>query len=289
MTTNHYKTLGLLPGAEDAVIRAAYRALMRIYHPDTNTTLEAQERARAIAAAYAVLGDPAARAAYDDEIGLIESDYPAEGFSERPRAKPLRAAGLASIGVAVASVFLLFSWERPNQIANNTGSKGQARGVIQPHEAALVPPSETIAPPGERLPANPAPQAIDIDPMLQPAPIVEAKIAPLPKAPAQVRTVVEMPKPREIASARQITSARTAPAVPRSPDQLAKVESIATGFFDQSWAHANAAKQKLLLASRDRAFASRKLCRSDQCVTAAYLRQMRETSAIMEGRPLPSQ
>jgi len=67
------------------------------------------------------------------------------------------------------------------------------------------------------------------------------------------------------------------------------VETIATGFFDQSWAHANAAKQRLLLASRDRSFASRKLCRSDHCMTQAYLRQMRETSAIMEGRPLPSQ
>ena len=40
------------------MIRAAYRALMRRYHPDTDRSAEASERARVINAAYAVLSDP---------------------------------------------------------------------------------------------------------------------------------------------------------------------------------------------------------------------------------------
>src|SRR5688500_14770972 len=66
VTPNHYSTLGLSPASEDVVIRAAYLALMRRYHPDRNPSAEAAARARAIAAAYAVLGDPGRRAEYDD-------------------------------------------------------------------------------------------------------------------------------------------------------------------------------------------------------------------------------
>ena len=65
MTANHYQILGVDPGAEGAAIRSAYRALMRVYHPDRNDDPEAQSRAREITAAFAVLGDPEKRAAYD--------------------------------------------------------------------------------------------------------------------------------------------------------------------------------------------------------------------------------
>ena len=51
--------------------------------------------------------------------------------------------------------------------------------------------------------------------------------------------------------------------------------------------HAPEAKQQLLISSRDRAAATRTACHSDACVSDAYLRQMREISAIMEGRSLP--
>ncbi len=47
------------------MIQAAYRALMRRYHPDADPSVEAAERAQAVNAAYAVLGDPDKRARYD--------------------------------------------------------------------------------------------------------------------------------------------------------------------------------------------------------------------------------
>ncbi len=59
---------------------------------------------------------------------------------------------------------------------------------------------------------------------------------------------------------------------------------MAVGFFTQLMDHASAAKKTLLLATRDRSAAKRRVCRSDACLADAYVRQIRETSAIMEGR-----
>jgi hypothetical protein len=65
--------------SEDVVIRAAYRALMRRYHPDADPSGDAAQRARAINAAYAVLSDPEQRTRYDGSLaaqGLIKPDAP---------------------------------------------------------------------------------------------------------------------------------------------------------------------------------------------------------------------
>ena len=65
MTADYYAILGVAPTSEDVVIRAAYVALMRRYHPDSNASPAAAERAKAITAAYAVLSDPDRRIDYD--------------------------------------------------------------------------------------------------------------------------------------------------------------------------------------------------------------------------------
>jgi hypothetical protein len=60
-----YRTLGVEPDADGAAIRAAYRNLMRRYHPDVNQSEDAVAKATAINQAYACLGDEDRRAAYD--------------------------------------------------------------------------------------------------------------------------------------------------------------------------------------------------------------------------------
>ncbi len=71
---NHYELLGLAPSATPDEVRAAYRALAQIFHPNRLSQLKpearafAQERLKAIHQAYAVLSDPAKRAAYDAEL-----------------------------------------------------------------------------------------------------------------------------------------------------------------------------------------------------------------------------
>lgn len=64
-TGDHYATLEVRPGVDEDGLRLAYRALMRRYHPDVAECDDAEERCRAINAAYACLRDPASRATYD--------------------------------------------------------------------------------------------------------------------------------------------------------------------------------------------------------------------------------
>lgn len=63
--TDLYAILGVLPGSDEVVIQAAYRALMRKFHPDANPSPEALRRSANVNAAFAILGDPTRRAAYD--------------------------------------------------------------------------------------------------------------------------------------------------------------------------------------------------------------------------------
>src|SRR3972149_1504821 len=65
--TDHDKVLQVDRGAEAEVVQAAYRRLARKYHPDVAESPEAAARMAAINAAWAVLKDPASRAAYDTE------------------------------------------------------------------------------------------------------------------------------------------------------------------------------------------------------------------------------
>jgi len=68
MTTDPYSVLGGPPTATPTQITHAYRRQLRDHHPDTRTPQPnsgADERLLEILAAYALLRDPARRAAYD--------------------------------------------------------------------------------------------------------------------------------------------------------------------------------------------------------------------------------
>jgi DNA mismatch repair ATPase MutL len=70
----HYTTLGLVPTAPTPVIRAAYKALVLLNHPDKTIHLPASERAchsaifRSIQEAFDVLGNASLKASYDAEL-----------------------------------------------------------------------------------------------------------------------------------------------------------------------------------------------------------------------------
>ena len=69
----HYDVLGVAVGASRADIHRAYLALARRHHPDGHTAAgpaavaRAERRMQDVNAAWAVLGDPAARRKYDAE------------------------------------------------------------------------------------------------------------------------------------------------------------------------------------------------------------------------------
>ena len=62
---DYYALLRVSPDADAAVIRVAYRALMRCHHPDVSASHDAAAQAKAINEAYACLRDADKRAAYD--------------------------------------------------------------------------------------------------------------------------------------------------------------------------------------------------------------------------------
>ena len=68
---SYYDLLGVPPEATQEDIRAAYRTLVQLFHPDRlahlkpESRLFAEERLKSLNRAYEVLGDPARRAAYD--------------------------------------------------------------------------------------------------------------------------------------------------------------------------------------------------------------------------------
>ncbi len=80
---NYYQVLGLIPDAEPAVIRAAYRALVAIYHPDKNGGHDSRKRIRDINAAYEVLSDPEQRRQYDAAREVSSHDASDSEFESR--------------------------------------------------------------------------------------------------------------------------------------------------------------------------------------------------------------
>lgn len=65
MQPDPYDTLEVAPGATADAIRSSYRRLAKEHHPDRNASAEAKARMQAINEAWAVLNDPAKRAAFD--------------------------------------------------------------------------------------------------------------------------------------------------------------------------------------------------------------------------------
>jgi curved DNA-binding protein CbpA len=60
-----YQVLQVMPGAEQEVISAAFRALALKYHPDHDSTARAAHRMRELNEAWGLVRDDAARARYD--------------------------------------------------------------------------------------------------------------------------------------------------------------------------------------------------------------------------------
>ena len=62
---DYYDILGVPRGAEDDDIKRAFRKQAQQWHPDVNTSAEADVRFKEINEAYQVLSDPQRRQAYD--------------------------------------------------------------------------------------------------------------------------------------------------------------------------------------------------------------------------------
>ena len=283
MTGDCYAILGVHPAAEDVVIGAAYRALMRHYHPDTNPDPAAQARAREITAAYALLRDPAKRAEYDARRAA-EEDLWREDDPSPPAPPPaMRAAGIVSALAALGLVVAAWAWPQTAPPARGPSaqpppSKAVAADSGPAPLAELGPEHERLAALREEIAPPDPPPVADV-----PAPIPEAIDPPIPVKLASAAPVRPKPQPKRAAAVPPRTASNMKSQRPGS-ERVTTLDRLSSGFFSQSMVHATATKKEQLLSMRDRFAAERGACRSEACVAGTYVRQMRETSAIMEGR-----
>jgi len=109
-----YQILNLSPDAEPVVIEAAYRALIKKYHPDLWVgDPNAQSRAASINRAFATLRDPDGKAACDREMRAWRNAVhtpPLQPVHPRPKGRGLWWAGWAAAALIALVQFL--PWQK---------------------------------------------------------------------------------------------------------------------------------------------------------------------------------
>ena len=292
-TDDHYATLGIAPRSEATEIRAAYLGLMRRFHPDRNDCPEAIERAHAIIAAFAVLGNVEKRLSYD------WGRRRAAEAAAKPRRRWPGAMPKALIGVALAILVVVplsfIASPRPDSDppVAPPAAKGVADDPIRvPYENAVAEafvaempvaaPEQTVA---EPKPLEPPPAAKKVAERVEvPLPsILPPQEAP-PREPRQARAIVRPLQQPASAKAQCRFAKPGAEAAVCNNDNLAALDRSVVAFYNQSLQFGAATKRGALLDSRDGFLVRREECRSDACLQGVHLDHLRELSAIVEKR-----
>ena len=139
----HYDVLGVGRDASTAEIRAAFRRLARAHHPDTSTSGSADSLAP-INDAWRVLGDPAARRAYDRMLDAeAASSEAAEHYASTSTSMPIPMStqmppssfpwrfllGLAVVGIGVV-LLGVFTYQPPKP--------GPPDNVLEPGSCVVI-------------------------------------------------------------------------------------------------------------------------------------------------------
>ena len=310
-----YAVLGLSPTAEDVVIRAAYLALMRSYHPDRNGSAEAAARARTITEAYKTIGDPARRAEYDAsrwerqfQILGYEGEakppprlWPKAPLIQWPKVPVVQwpktpvigtvAASALAIVLAVTMLPLAESGRADRAPPRNTQSSNDK--AVANEEAAGTPSRTTK----EKRTSTPVASGFPMPRQTSPPPAPTAP-APSEKAPAMrtepARAIADKPVPakvdvppkpkRSAELSSQPPAARPAAPKPAKVDEKARIaalEGMSASLYIQSVNHADEARRSQLQQARDLFANSRAACRSDSCIGDAHVSYIRDMSRIM--------
>ena len=301
------------------MIRAAYLALMRSYHPDRNPSAEARERAQAITEAYKTIGDPARRAEYD--ASRWEYQFEILGYEEEaepqlrrkaplfqwPRLSGLRWPSLPQIrwpkapeigAVAATAVAIVLAvmvlpmiqsgradTTRPQPATAPTQKAVAVTGALPERTTRPKPLSELLAVvPSTPTEAGPPP-APTTETLPEKALSTQSEPAKASgKIPVPVKSDVP-PNARQAALSSPPSAGQPAPSKPAPVDQKARVaalESMSTSFYNQSLGHADDARRSQLQQARDLFVNARNACRSDSCVGDAHASYIRDISQIMK-------
>jgi len=286
---NHYRTLGVDPAAEDLVIRGAYVALMRRYHPDRSGDAQDADRAREITAAYDILRDPVRRAAYDAQRAAVVASGPITAAISPARVRGGSTGRNGFLAIVLATTGLAYwGWSRSAPPAGSEHSVEQgARQTLAPAEPAVRPPADeaTQEPPLDVL----TPVEADIDPPQPQDLAVSVVSATLPEKPRlSGRDANSLPSAEQ---ARPTAEDRPAvrPAPPRQPrapapaatTNFASLEQHLQRLTDQSMRVGTAAERALLFTTSSRFVARLDGCADDLCRRDAYLARNQEIARIM--------
>jgi hypothetical protein len=195
-----YSVLGLTSRASDGDIKAAYRERVKRLHPDVNRAPDAEQRIREVNQAYEVLGDRAARAAYDRTV------------AGRPR--KVRGGWFAPLTVGAASflvtssVIVALLWRQPTVMATVTSEAPPGSTFVEMHNVAEARSQEPIP---DSTDPNSGPT-----PALTPAPPEEAEAAEAPAEHASpaMETAPKVEQPTLPSAAPQQPVAALDPSVP---------------------------------------------------------------------------
>lgn len=99
----HYDVMEVAPTASPAVLRAAYKTLIQVHHPDRHEGLDRSQAAAEtveLNCAFAVLSDPVARARYDQALKQAMASPPVEpsdlSRSVNPSSGPFEKGGMST-------------------------------------------------------------------------------------------------------------------------------------------------------------------------------------------------
>lgn len=214
-----YDILNVAPSAEPVVIEAAYRALMKKYHPDQAGPEGAAAAAAAINEAYAVLRSPERRAEYDRRERV--RDHQALRAALQPVAPPPAARGTNLFGWSGWLVALIvcgaFAW-----LATREG--GLEASVSRAKAARIA----------ETTPVSRSSQPDRVPPPTA-AELAAARAAVEAAMPPPAKLVV-VPPPAVEASARPLRSRETAPVRrpgPRKPEAAPKSKGEEADFLER--------------------------------------------------------
>jgi curved DNA-binding protein CbpA len=161
---NFYRVLGVRPSADGMKIKAAYRALVKQFHPDFNAgDARAEQRTKEINRAYQTLGEPEARAVYDVELARQRAE--ARGRFLKGMATGL-AVFLLTISLIPLATYLVRQYpailrlqttensappEKERMDARSGTELGESDGPIpiSPQHAYRAPPQEIVPLHGE--------------------------------------------------------------------------------------------------------------------------------------------
>jgi len=97
----YYTVLGLTPAATSDDVRAAFRRLVKDFHPDTNPAGDANAPwFQAITEAYQVIGNPEKRLAYD--LSILAQSRSVVPIPDQ-QSSPIRSRNVTTAGIAIAA------------------------------------------------------------------------------------------------------------------------------------------------------------------------------------------